>query len=65
MSIFFWCHILLLWYAATYHTILKISSKSSHGALEDRDVLDGARDGVRVHKISLGGFPESFIKNHT
>ena len=62
MSIFFRCHILLLWYASTYHKMLKISSKSFPGALENRDILDGARDGVRVHKISLGGFPEIFIK---
>ena len=64
MLIFFRCHILLLRYASIFHTILKIST-SLPGALEDRDVLDGARDGVRVHKISLGGFPESFIKIHT
>ena len=55
MSIFFLCHILLLWYASIYHTILKISSTSLPEALEDRDVLDGARDGVRVYKISIGG----------
>ena len=39
-----------------------LSSKSLPGALEERDVLDGDRGGVRVLKISLGSFTESFIK---
>ena len=30
--------------------------------MKERDVLDGARDGVRVLKISLESFKESFIK---
>ena len=38
------------------------SSKSFPGVLEDSDVLDGAGDGVRVLKTSLGSFTESFIK---
>ena len=32
------------------------------GVLEDRDVLDGAGDGVKVLNISQGSFTESFIK---
>ena len=36
--------------------------KYSPGVLEDGDVLDRVGDGVRVLKISLGSFTESFIK---
>ena len=35
---------------------------SLHGVLEDRDVLDGAVDGVRVLTISIGSFTENFLK---
>ena len=41
---------------------LHVSSKSLPGVLKERDVLDGARDGVGVLKISLESFTESFIK---
>ena len=41
---------------------MHLSSKSLAGVLDDRDVLDDAGDGVRVLKISLGSFTESFIK---
>ena len=43
---------------------LCLSSKSLPGVLDERDVLDGAGDGVMVLKISQGGFTESFIKIH-
>ena len=43
---------------------LHLSSKSLPGVLEDRDVLDWDRGGVRVLKISQGSFTESFIKIH-
>ena len=43
-------------------TFLKMSSKSFPGVLEDRDVLDGAGNGVKVLNISQGSFTESFIK---
>ena len=39
-----------------------MSSKSFPGVLEDRDVLDGAGDGVKVLNISQGSFTKSFIK---
>ena len=39
-----------------------MSSKSFTGVLEDRDVLDGAGDGVKVLNISQRSFTESFIK---
>ena len=39
-----------------------LSSKSFLGVLENRNVLDGAGDGVRVLKIPLGSFTVSFIK---
>ena len=35
---------------------LYLSSKSLPGVLEDRDVLDGDRGGVRVLKISLWSY---------
>ena len=41
---------------------LHLLSKSLPGVLEDRDVLDRDRSGVRVLKIYLGSFTESFIK---
>ena len=41
---------------------LHLSSKSLPGVLVERDVLDGAGDGVIVLKISQGSFTESFIK---
>ena len=43
---------------------LCLSSKSLPGVLEERDVLDGAGNGVMVLKISQGSFTESFIKIH-
>ena len=43
---------------------MHLSSKSLTGVLEDRDVLDGAGDGVRVLRIPLESFAESFIKIH-
>ena len=36
--------------------------QSLPGVFEDRYVLDGGRDRVRVLKISLEGFLENFIK---
>ena len=39
-----------------------MSSKSFTGVLEDRDVLDGAGDGVKVLNISMRSLTESFIK---
>ena len=41
---------------------LHLSSKSVPGVLEAFDVLDRAGVGVRVSKISIENFPESFIK---
>ena len=41
---------------------LHISSKSLPGVLQERDVLDGAGDGVKELNISQGSFTESFIK---
>ena len=43
---------------------LHLSSKSLPGVLEDRNILDGDKGGVRVLKISQGSFTESFIKIH-
>ena len=39
-----------------------MSSMSFTGVLEDRDVLDGAGNGVKVLNISQRSFTESFIK---
>ena len=41
---------------------IHLSFKSLPGVLEERDVLDGAGDGVKELKISQGSFTESFIK---
>ena len=38
------------------------STKSLHGVLEDREVPDGAGDGVRVERTSIQIFAESFLK---
>ena len=38
---------------------LHISSKSLPGVLQERDVLDGAGDGVKELNISQGSFTES------
>ena len=46
----------------TYHQSLFSSSKSHPGVFEDRDVLDGAGDGVKVLNISKGSLTKSFIK---
>ena len=61
----------LLWVSAksSIRKLLKtlsfhMSSKSFTGVLEDRDVLDGAGDGVRVLRIPLESFAESFIEIH-
>ena len=43
-------------------SLLHLSTKSLPGFLEERDVLDGAGDGVIVLKISQGSFTEGFIK---
>ena len=40
-------------------SILHLSSKSFHGVFEDKDILDGTGDGL---KISKGSFTGSFIK---
>ena len=41
---------------------LHLSSKSLPGVLENMDVLEEARDGVRVPNTSQGSLTESFIK---
>ena len=41
---------------------LHLSLKSLPGVFEGRDFPDGAGDGVRVVKISLESFTETFIK---